>query len=119
MQLQPGEKAILAYFADSTNAETAYIELKQMGIYDARMDPIQNRYRRSSLSSMSMAYRTGESLDPQMYGAYGPLLAASTNSSGLSSAGNDDYYSHMISLICPAETAAQAVEIIRRNGGIV
>lgn len=118
MQLLPGEKAILAYFANSGDAQTACNELQQLGIHHARADAIQGDSRQPR-STTSLASMTGEARNPNLYHAYGPLLAASPDSSGLSSDGEQDYYTYMISLICPPEKHTQVVEIIRQHNGLV
>ncbi|HHW61329.1 MAG TPA: hypothetical protein GX404_05440 [Syntrophomonadaceae bacterium] len=118
MQLLPGEKAILAYFSSPVDAQTACDKLQQLGIHHARAEAIQGDTRQPR-STTSLASMTGETRNPNLYHAYGPLLAASPDSSGLSSDGEQDYYTHMVSLICPPDKHTQVIEIIRQHNGLV
>lgn len=121
MQLDPGERAIFAYFSDVSDARIASNILKQSGYNEIRIDRISpysaskvNRSTKTSLSSLTMN-NSGANL------AYGPLLAADPASSGMSS----PYYdppgssSILLTLVCDNNLSSSAIEILRQYGASV
>lgn len=83
MQLQPGEKSVLAYFENSVDAESAVQALKQAGAEHVQLDNITPYFKHSSNLSSSLSYLTGSKDNPEMYRSYGSLMAANTD--GISS----------------------------------
>ncbi len=121
MQLDPGERAIFAYFSDDSDAWIAADVLKQSGYNEIRIDRISpysasrvNRHSKTSLSSLTMN-NSGANL------SYGPLLAADPASSGMSS----PYYdppgssSIVLTLVCDNSLSSSAIEILRQYGASV
>ena len=121
MQLDPGERAIFAYFSDDSDAHLAANILKQAGYNEIRVDRISpyssssvNRRLKTNLSSLTMN-NSGANL------AYGPLLAADPAASGMSSA----YYdlpgssSILLTLVCDRSLSSQAIELLRQYGASV
>jgi hypothetical protein len=119
LQHQSGERAIFAYFADDFEAQTAAYALKQAGFTEVRVDRIgpnstagvSRRYK-TSLSSLTM-----NNISTDM--AYGPLLAAHPSSSGMSSSYDFPASSIVLTLVCPEDTSAQAIDILKQHGASV
>jgi hypothetical protein len=121
MQLDPGERAIFAYFSDDSDARVAADILKQSGYNEIRVDRISpysasrvDRRYKTNLSSLTMN-NSGANL------AYGPLLAADPAASGMSSAYYDPPGSSSIvlTLVCDQSLSSQAIELLRQYGASV
>ena len=121
MQLDPGERAIFAYFSDDSDAWIAADVLKQSGYNEIRIDRISpysasrvNRRTKTTLSSLTMN-NSGANL------TYGPLLAADPISSGMSSPNYDPPSSSsiMLTLVCDNSLSSMAIEILRQYGASV
>lgn len=121
MQLQPGERAILAYFSDYDNARAAADVLKQVGYNEIRVEPIashpasrKSHHSPSNLSSLTMN-NSGANL------AYGPLLAADPAASGISSAWYDPpgNLSIVLTLVCDDSLSSQAIELLKQYGALI
>lgn len=119
MQLQPGERAVFAYFADDDAARAAADALKQTGYSEIRIDRLSpyasssvNRRSKTSLSSLTMN-NSGENL------SYGPLIAAHPAASGMSADYTSTSSSIVITLVCDESTYPQAVDILRQYGASV
>jgi len=119
LQLQPGERAIFAYFNDDHDARTAAEALKQSGYSDIQVDRISpyvnstvNRSIKTSLSSLTMNI-SGAGL------SYGPLIAADPAVSGMSSGYASPSPSVVLTLVCDDTTKAQAVDLLRQYGASI
>lgn len=100
MQLQPGEKSILAYFTTDSNALQALQSLKSQGYTDVRLDPIAKTVEKSRSTGVSYlsALNGGSSLD--RIKGHGPLHAADPAVSGLSSYENTpEVYSYLVTVV--------------------
>lgn len=141
MQLEKGEKSILAYFPSSNQAQNAAEEMCRAGLvpdsasvqvdrisrYGVNNDseynsPINNATTLSGPTIYSSsASRATESSPSGIEGGADPLLAASDSASGL---GNPDAdtaggSAFMVTLVTSEENVARAVEIIKSNSGRV
>lgn len=119
MQLQPGERAVFAYFADDDDARTAAEALKQSGYSEIRVDRISpytsstvNHRSKTSLSSLTMN-NSGAGL------SYGPLIAADPAASGMSGDYTSTSSSIVLTLVCDESTYSQAIDILRQYGASV
>lgn len=117
MQLQPGERSILAYFTSQEAASSAATQLKARGYNDIQLDRISN-YTRMGTSpvSHSISALTAAGDNPEHYRSYGPLLASSPVVSGLSNNGAT-YYTHMVTVVSDNLQFNQALAILRDYGG--
>lgn len=120
MQLQPGERSILAYFADEDDALKAVTELKSLGFNDARVDRISTYTRIGASVPTSISSLTAVSNDPEDYRFFGPLLAASPIASG-SAHTELDSYTHLIALVtdADAEQGEEALQVLKNHGARV
>lgn len=100
MQLQPGEKSILAYFTTDRNALQAVENLKSRGFMHVRVDSIARTFKKSRNTSMSyLSDLTGGDTYDRING-HGPLLAADPACSGLSSTENTpEVYSYLVTVV--------------------
>lgn len=118
MQLQKGEKAILAYFPDRQAAQTAAAQLQSLGFDQLRVDQISSFHdfspRRShSLSAMVLGSTTTDA-------ALAPLLAAGPSISGM--ADQDDFpagFVYLLTVIVPDDNRQKALDIVRAAGARV
>lgn len=115
MQLQPGERSILAYFTDTIQAQQAAQELKRAGFTDIKIDTLRSTINKAA---------TRNNLSSMIYGhsgydkSYGPLLAASPIVSGMSSQNEaHPIYSYMLTTVVDNDNYQKALDIIRQNGG--
>lgn len=120
MQLNPGQRSILAYFADDNSAKMAVEKLKSEGYTDIQLDSISRfpasspgRGITSSISSMVI----GNSGYDRSFGA---LLAADPSVSG-TSIGYDlpGGYSFLVTLVTENDKASHALNILREYGASV
>lgn len=120
MQLQPGEKSILAYFANRDSAEHAMEELKQMGITDVRMDQTSgfNRHTNYATSATSLSVLTmGEA--GRLLPAYGALLAADPAVSGMTDRSDPGSHNFLVTVITNDTNLEQALQSLRNYGAQV
>jgi len=117
MQLQSGERSILAYFTSQESASSAAAQLKALGYNDTQLNKISN-YTRMGTNAVphSLSTLTSAGDNPEHYRSYGPLLAASPIVSGL--ANNDaSYYSYMVTVVSNDSQINQALSLLREYGG--
>lgn len=117
MQLQPGERSLLAYFVNHEDALKAASELETMGYNEAKVDKIAANNRKSSASAYSLSALIAASDDPDHYSQYGPLLAASPTVSGY--AKHEDSYTHMVTLVADNSEIDAAIIILKEYGARV
>lgn len=126
MKLRPGERSILAYFADAAAANAALDELEQAGFDSVRIDRVvetaaspegggQLTAMRGEESSLASAILEAGGLDRTS----GILLAASPDVSGMSAPETDSLGSFLLTVVTRADKEPEAVEVIRRHGGTV
>ena len=117
MQLQPGERSILAYFTSLEAASSAAAQLKALGYNDTQLNKISNYSRMSTgATPRSISALTSAGDNPEHYRSYGPLLASSPVVSGLAS--NDAaYYTHMVTVVSNDNQINQALDLLRDYGG--
>lgn len=118
MQLNPGQRSILAYFADENSAQMAAEKLKLEGFSDIQIDTISRfpsgkagRGLTGSLSSMVIGQEYDRSL--------GVLLAADPSVSGSASGDMAGGYPYLVTLVTENEKAAKALQILREYGAYV
>ncbi len=119
MQLQPGERSILAYFSNQEDALRAVAQLKAMGYYETQVDRISNYTRKGTSSAPnSISAMTAAGDNPEHYRSFGPLLAASPLVSGLAS--NDAaYFTHMVTLVTTNSQTDEVLTVLRNYGARV
>ncbi len=117
MQLNPGERSLLAYFTDKFHAKQALSALKQVGFSDIEIN---------SLRSCSNKTVSNSNLSSLVYGnsgydkSYGPLLAADPIVSGMSSRyESNPIHAYVLTMIIDNTNYQTAVNIIRQNGGTI
>jgi hypothetical protein len=119
MQLQPGERAVFAYFADDDAARAAADALKETGYSEIQVDRISSyptatasRRSKTSLSTLTMN-------NSQANLSYGPLIAADPAASGMSADYPSTGSSIVLTLVCDENARPQAVAILRQYGASV
>lgn len=131
MQLEKGEHSILAYFPGSENARQAADQLVEAGLVTeqqnlqidriSRFEDTSDSHYNSPLNNALTL--SGVTLYSEKEGeqGYSPLLAASDSASGLGSpdAGAAGGRAFLVTVVLPEEKVAQAVKIIKANGGQV
>ncbi|MDN5294067.1 MAG: hypothetical protein PWQ91_160 [Eubacteriales bacterium] len=131
MQLAPGTRAIMAYFASEGRAEKAAAALRTAGFEEVQVEHI-SRYGESRDREMNnpVAGRAealtgltvyGEGMDRFEDNDVRALMAADPGNSGMAAhnyglAGNKPY---LLALLVREEEAEKAVRIIREHGGMV
>lgn len=119
MQLQPGERSILAYFTNQDDALRAVAQLEAMGFTDARADRISNYTRMGGAGvPTSISSLTAASDNPEYYRSFGPLLAASPTVSGYANHESANF-THMVALVTNHSQTDTALSILRNNGARV
>lgn len=117
MQLQPGERSILAYFSNPEAAAAAVAQLEALGFQDTQLSRINNYTRLNNRAvSNSISALTAAGDNPEHYRSYGPLLASSPIVSGLA-ANEAAYYTHMVTVVSGEPQIQQALNILREYGG--
>ncbi|MBO8157940.1 hypothetical protein [Thermosyntropha sp.] len=120
MQLKPGQRSILAYFADDNSARMAVEKLKAEGYTDVQLDSISrfpgSSPGRGSSTSISSMVIGNTDYDRSL----GALLAADPTVSGISA----DFdlpggYSYMVTVVTENEKANSAVNILKEYGASV
>ena len=125
MQLNSGEKSILAYFPDDKKANEAAQKLKESGYHDMQIDGISrytNRAVRSpSTATLSSMVLGGKEYGSQEYGmAQNPLMAADPSVSGMSARDVQiQGYSYLLTLVTSSDKADNAVQILKTYGAQV
>ncbi len=122
MQLEPGERSILAYFSDLQQAQEAALALKERGYQDLQIDgisrypsrPVYNSYP-VNLSSMVLGSREYGSQDYSL--SQSPLMAADPSVSGMSSPTETAQgYSHLLTLVTGQDKIETALQILAQHG---
>lgn len=120
MQLQPGEKSILAYFQNRDSAQHAIEELKQMGIENVRLDQTSgfNRQTNYATSATSLSALTmGET--GRLSNNFGPLLAADPAVSGMTDRSNPGSHNFLVTVLTNDTYLDQALQSLRYYGAQV
>lgn len=120
MQLQPGEKSILAYFAHRDSAQQAMEELKQMGITEVRLDQTtgfnrQTTYATSATRLSSLTMGETDRLAPH----FGPLLAADPAVSGITDRSDPGSHNFLVTAITDEANLELALQTLRNYGAQV
>lgn len=119
MQLQPGERSILAYFTNHDDALRSVAQLQTMGFNETQVDRIYNNTRMGSAAvTNSISAMTAAGDNPEHYRSYGPLLAASPYVSGLANY-ESGAYTHMVTLVTSSADVDTALGVLRNNGARV
>lgn len=123
MQLNPGEKSILAYFPQQEQAQEAAQTLRSMGYRDLQISALSPYSRRpmyksspSYLSNLVLGSRGGGEYNP----GHGPLMAADPAVSGMSSpdpATADP--TCLLTLVCSTEASPAALEVLKQHGASI
>jgi uncharacterized protein YgbK (DUF1537 family) len=117
MQLEPGERSLLAYFNSYDAAAQAVQSLKAQGYNYVKMDSINPYTRKAnyvfpqSISTLTSAAGTAE-----QHRSYGPLLAAHPSVSGMSSTAREGSYSYLVTVVTQDTRYQQAEETLRSCG---
>ncbi|WP_031513027.1 hypothetical protein [Desulfofalx alkaliphila] len=130
MQMQPGERSILAYFSSTDDARQAVDALKDMGITEVQIDRI-SRYGAAldtdsvnplsgELSQTDLTLFAGDS-DAYHSDSSRVMMAADPSVSGF---GDTDYgvaggRSFLVTAVTDEEHLDRAIEIIKQKGGLV
>ncbi len=129
MQLESGERSILAYFPSTTAADRAATALKNAGIEEVQIDRV-SRFGVDIDASVNTPINTAGSLSGiTMFSSNNRedsdskkvLLAADPSSSGI---GDTNYgvggrKAFMVTAITKEEKLDQAVNILEQHGGLV
>ncbi len=130
MQLAPGERSILAYFPSTQSAQKAVSELKEAGLETVSLDRT-SRYGWEADPEINypVAGRAASITGPALYASGTPgltdservLLAADPSVSGL---GSPNYglaggCSFLVTVVTGEDKAEQAVDILKKHGGLV
>lgn len=119
MQLEPGQKSILAFFPTDTQARQAAAQLNNIGCQDLQVDrisrfsnPVNNRST-GSISSMVLG-------DAGYTASHPTLMAADPAVSGMST-GYDlpGGTAFMLTVVTDQEHVQAAVDLIKQQGGQV
>lgn len=115
MQLNPGERSLLAYFIDYSVAKQAVSALEEAGFSDIEISPVRPQLNKTvPNNTLSALVNDNSGYDR----SFGPLLAADPLVSGLSSQyGFSPSYNYILVMIIDSHNYQGAVDIIRQNGG--
>lgn len=119
MQLQPGERSILAYFPTAAQAKEAKVFLTQQGYSETRIDRV-SEYPNTELYGNSSAALSSLILGVEAYDGPSPLLAADPDASGM--AGYSELpgsKSFLLTLVTSEDKIGQAVQILKEHGARV
>ncbi|QGU00694.1 hypothetical protein SYNTR_2100 [Candidatus Syntrophocurvum alkaliphilum] len=114
MQLNIGERSLLAYFTTYSDASKAIDELKQQGYTDIQINNISNHpdvntyYNLENLSSAT-SYSTYQ--NKSLMGSHLSSSMAGNNSGGS--------YSYLLTVITDKNKALDAFKILKRNNASV
>lgn len=115
MQLQPGEKSILAYFITDSNARQAAADLQSRGFNHISISRLSSSSKRSRNHTSNLS-----SLTVGDYYGYNPLLAADPDASGLSSGESPHQgYSHLVTVVTTAENINTVKATLIANGALI
>jgi len=120
VQLQPGEKLIVAYFPSDTQANEAVELLKQKGYTDAQVDQI-TRFPKSGMYNRTNLSLSSKVLDTTTYDrSLGPLMAADPSVSGMGT-GHElpGGTAFLVSLVTDESKVQEAVQILKGYGATV
>ncbi|MGI5921149.1 MAG: hypothetical protein ACOX6I_05370 [Syntrophomonadaceae bacterium] len=120
MQLQPGERSILAYFANRDSAEQALKDLQQMGISNIRLDQTtgfnqRTNYATSATRLSSLTMGEYDRLAPD----FGPLLAADPAVSGMTDRSDPGSHNFLVTVITDDTHVDQAIQTLHYYGAQV
>ena len=127
MQLQPGERSILASFPSSERAAKAARALEEAGFDTVQVDRvgkyggmIDNRDLNNPVASQAVTVSGLTQLAGDEFGSRnaGPLVAADPAASGISGPPVDDA-GVLLTAVVSEDEVAQAAELIKRHGGRV
>jgi hypothetical protein len=129
MQLNPGERSILSYFATSDDAREAVEALKSAGITEVQLDRISRFGANNDANFNNPVNRANTVTGPTLFSkdnfsedpAKRVLMGADPAASGY---GCDDYgvaggNAFMVVVVTSEDKLNQAVELIKQNGGVV
>lgn len=117
MQLQPGERSILAYFTNQEDASSAVGQLQAMGYNESQINKISNYTRMATAATPhSISAMIGAGDSAEQYRSYGPLLAASTVVSGLTNNEEGSYFTHMVTVVTEDVNVDAALQVLRNYG---
>ncbi len=119
MQLESGERSILAYFPTAQQAQEAKEILNQQGFTEARIDRV-SEYPNTELYGNSSATLSTLILGAESYDGPSPLLAADPDASGM--AGYSELpgsKSFLLTLVSTEDKINQAVQILKEHGARV
>lgn len=130
MQMDTGERSLLAYFPSSSKAEAAAKALKELGISETQIDRVSrygvdtNDYIRrrmptdSTVSDMVAFSGSADSYDPdtRILMMSDPSLSGMANSPGYGMAGGKGF---LLTVVTDEEHLDKATEIIKENGGTI
>lgn len=120
MQLQPGEKSILAYFTTDNYALQAVQSLKSQGYTDVRLDSISKTVEKSRSTGVSYLSELNGSSSSDRFKGHGPLLAADPSVSGLSSFDNTpEVYSYLVTVVTDNQGLPYARESLLACGAFL
>jgi len=120
MQLQSGEKSVLAYFGSQADAQSAVQALKNAGEQDVQLDNITPYFKPSSNLSSSISYLTGSRDNPEMYRSYGPLMAAHSDGIGmLSSITDQPHLSYVVTVVTNGSQIETVLQILQSYGATI
>jgi hypothetical protein len=125
MQLEPGERSILAYFTDQEQARQAGQALKAMGYKDLQIAAVSNYPSRRSydshppyLSNLILGSRENSGWDYNP--GHGPLMAADPAVSGMSSPFPVlSQPSCLLTLVIIQEDLEPALEVLQQYGAVI
>ncbi|MGB9793038.1 MAG: hypothetical protein ACPLTR_10765 [Thermacetogeniaceae bacterium] len=129
-RLESGERGILSYFPNSAAAQEAAEELRRAGFQDIQIDRV-SRYGVESDAHLNNPINNATSLagltvyskgTAEALGDSGRvLLAADPSASGYGGRGYGTAggRAYLLALVVPEERVDEAVEIIKKNGGVV
>ncbi|MDD3268564.1 MAG: hypothetical protein PHX14_04525 [Syntrophomonadaceae bacterium] len=116
MQLQSGERSVLAYFPTAQQAKTAQAMLNQKGYTETKIDRV-SEYPNTELYGNSSAALSSLVLGVEAYDGPSPLLAADPDASGM--AGYSELpgsKSFLLTLVTTADKIDEAVQILKEHG---
>ncbi|MEN6350556.1 MAG: hypothetical protein ABFD08_14320 [Syntrophomonas sp.] len=123
MQLQNGEKSILAYFRSDTQANQALNILKEKGYDEAQLDWVSNysNSRGNNTNGPSAATLSTLVFGNSVYdGSPSPLLAADPDVSGMED--HQDFpasAAYLLTVVTSEDKVQEALQILREHGANV
>ena len=120
MQLEPGERSILAYFSDQQHAQEAALALKELGYLALKIDGISRYpshpvYESYPVNLSSMVLQSREYGSQNYSSSHSPLMAADPSVSGMSSpAESSPGYSYLLTLVTREDKYDTALQILKQ-----